>query len=624
MSLCTSSSGHSFPELRFSCHSRLVKKSQHLGTKFSQGVFLVGYKQSCSWGHHFRKRARASRHVRAFLQDGIDCGATSPDREPLPGIKKGGGGGASRWCSSSDHKETTERSRVKEEEFSIDAAKLPQVFQLLSAWDTLSERLSPEILQCNGSQLLLSTLKVALPALQLAPYSKDGRFQLSRALAIAYTLADLHMDAEVIASGILRVAMETEVLSLTDVQRELGAGAFHLLDDSLRVNQLACCLDNLDDENANMLRDFSLAYHDIRAMVVELASRLDEMRHVDCLPRLRQQMAALENMQLYAPLAHALGLGTLSQELEDMAFRILFPDSYQCVEDWLQSHWGDGEAIIAESIKQLKAALEADSVLQGMVESVKVTGRRKSRFSTMKKLLRDGRGPDQVYDILGLRVILFPKTGAGEEAGIAACYRAQKIVTNMWKEVPGRMKDYIAKPKLNGYSSLHLAVFLTKYGPWSLPMELQIRTSAMHAHAVAGGSSHALYKGGLTDPRQVENFKAVMLAAAKTAACRFQSDTVSEPNADHVFRMFDKNSDGIISKEEFHDVLLQLGADKGDTSELLRLLDTNTDGSVDTNEFAELKRQVRASPQNSRLRFQIQRNKDFSNSLQHTIQLSVF
>jgi GTP pyrophosphokinase len=147
--------------------------------------------------------------------------------------------------------------------------------------------------------------------------------------------------------------------------------------------------------------------------------------------------------------------------------------------------------------------LGKDPEMNSLIETVKISGRCKSQYSTMKKLLRDGRLPEEVFDVLGLRVILVPKEDTSKENCARACYRTLEIATTLWKEVPGRLKDYIAKPKKNGYASLHLAVTLSNRGNWSPLMEIQIRTAEMDAMAEGGLASHSLYKGGLTDPEQV-------------------------------------------------------------------------------------------------------------------------
>jgi GTP pyrophosphokinase len=315
------------------------------------------------------------------------------------------------------------------------------------------------------------------------------------------------MDAEVISTGLLREVVDAGLVSYALVEESLGGNIARLLRDCSRVRHIPSRVETLDDDSATALRQFCLAFHDIRAVVVELASQLDIMQHIHSIPRYRQQILALETMQIYAPLAHAIGTGPMALELEDLGFRVLFPDSYTYIENWLRSHWEDGSGVVDEAKGLLAAKLEEDGQLQHLVSSLTVSGRYKSRFSTMRKLLKDGRKPEEVYDVLGLRVILDPKVDGDplkqRENGVRACYRAMEVATSLWREVPGRLKDYIANRKENGYESLHLAVHLSAENENRPPMEIQIRTEDMHAAAVSGEASHSLYKGGLNDSEQV-------------------------------------------------------------------------------------------------------------------------
>lgn len=145
-----------------------------------------------------------------------------------------------------------------------------------------------------------------------------------------------------------------------------------------------------------------------------------------------------------------------------------------------------------------------DPFLADMVDGISIKGRYKSRFSTMKKLLKDGRKPEEVNDILGLRIILYPRPGDdAKERGDKACYRTRELIQSLWKEIPHRAKDYIARPKPNGYRSLHMAVDVSDDDRTRPLMEIQIRTTEMDAMADGGTASHSLYKGGLTDPEEV-------------------------------------------------------------------------------------------------------------------------
>lgn len=312
------------------------------------------------------------------------------------------------------------------------------------------------------------------------------------------------MDAEVISAGILRKVLEAGAVSVHEVRNRIGTGTAHLLHESFRVKNIPSKVDILDDDSAAALRKFCLTYYDVRAVILDLAFKLDTMRHLDFLPRYQQQLFALEVTRIHAPLAHAVGTNLLSLELEDLSFQYLFPYSYLYIDTWLRSHETGSKPLIDIYKEHLLQFLKSDPLLADMVDEISVKGRYKSRYSTMKKLLKDGRKPEEVNDILGLRVILKPTSRENmSEVGEKACYRTREIIRSLWKEMPNRSKDYIARPKANGYRSLHMAVDVSENGRTRPLMEIQIRTTEMHMLAVGGVASHSLYKGGLTDPEEV-------------------------------------------------------------------------------------------------------------------------
>ncbi|KEH32381.1 Ca2+-activated RelA/SpoT-like protein [Medicago truncatula] len=315
------------------------------------------------------------------------------------------------------------------------------------------------------------------------------------------------MDAEVISAGILREVLEVGELNLHEIRSQIGSATAHLLHESLRVKNFASRVDILDDENAAALRKFCLTYYDIRALILDLALKLDMMRHLGHLPRYQQQIISLQVMKIYAPLAHAVGTNYISLELEDLSFQYLFPYSYLYVDTWLRSQETGGISLIDVYKDELLESLKSDPILAELVDDISVKGRYKSRYSTMKKLLKDGRRPEDVNDVLGLRVVLNPKSRENAlEAGERACYRAHQIIQSMWKEIPSRTKDYISRPKGNGYRSLHMAVDVSEIGRTRPLMEIQIRTTEMDRLAVGGMASHSLYKAGLTNPEEVSVF----------------------------------------------------------------------------------------------------------------------
>ncbi|OMO58592.1 Calcium-binding EF-hand [Corchorus olitorius] len=407
------------------------------------------------------------------------------------------------------------------------------------------------------------------------------------------------MDAEVISAGLLTQALEAGAISIYQVRDRIGTGTAHLLHESLRLRNIPSKVEVLDDDSAAALRKFCLTYYDIRALILDLALKLDMMRHLDYLPRYQQQMLSLEALKIYAPLAHAVGTNYLSLELEDLSFRYLFPYSYIYVDTWLRSHETGNKPLIDIYKEKLLQSLRLDPILADMVVDVSVKGRYKSRYSTMKKLLRDGRKPEEVNDVLGLRVILNPRSGIdASQIGERACYRTREIIQSLWKEVPHRTKDYIARPKANGYKSLHMAVDVCDHGMTRPLMEIQIRTTEMDKLATGGTASHSLYKAGLTNPEEAKRLKAIMIAAAELAALRLKDfpsmnhKGLEFGQRDEVFRLLDKNGDGKISIEELMEVMEELGAPGEDAREMMQLLDSNSDGSLSSDEFDLFQQQV--------------------------------
>lgn len=455
-------------------------------------------------------------------------------------------------------------------------------------------------LSTSSSRLLFKTLKLAIPILQALPPTTHGhRPPLSKALSVAFILADLQMDAEVISAGILRQVLEAGAMSFFQVKDRIGTSTAHLLHESLRLNNISSKVQILDDDSAGALRKYCFTYYDSRALILDLALKLDSMRHLNYLPRYQQQLISLEVMKIHAPLAHALSTNFLSLELEDLSFRYLFPYSYFYVDAWLRSHQTRGnEPLLDIYREQLLRSLRSDPIVTEIVDDISVKARSKSRYSTMKKLLRDGRKPEEVYDILGLRVILSPSRVNSSQLGENACYRTREIIRSLWKEIPSRSKDYIARPKANGYKSLHMVVDISDNGRPRPMMEIQIRTAEMDMLAADGTASHALYKSGLTDPEEAKRLKAIMIAAADFAAMRLQdlpsanTRCLEIDHKDRVFRLLDKDGDGKISIEELMEVMEELGAEGEDAREMMELLDSNSDGSLSSDEFDSFQKQA--------------------------------
>ncbi|RVX21769.1 putative GTP diphosphokinase CRSH, chloroplastic [Vitis vinifera] len=396
----------------------------------------------------------------------------------------------------------------------VGAATLEQpggkmVVELVGAFNELTERM--KVVSSSSSSILFKCLKLSIPLLQALPLCPDGRSPLSKALSVAIILADLQMDAEVISAGILREVLEAGAVTIYEVRDRIGTGTAHLLHESLRVKQIPSKVEVLDDDSTAALRKFCLTYYDVRAVILDLAIRLDMMKHLDYLPRYQQQMLSLEVMKIHVPLAHAVGTNFLSLELEDLSFRCLFPYSYLYVDTWLRSHETGSKPLIDVYREHLLQSLKADHLLAEMVDDISVKGEK-------------------------------------------ACYRTREIIQSLWKEMPHRTKDYIAKPKANGYKSLHMAVDVSEGGRTKPLMEIQIRTTEMDMMASGGTASHSLYKGGVTDPEEAKQLKAIMMAAAELAALRLKDLPSTNPKGgrcSEMMQLLDSNSDGSLSSDEF-------------------------------------------------------------------------
>ncbi len=509
-----------------------------------------------------------------------------------------------------------------------------RVLEFVSAWDALAPRLSAPAAgggAPGGDALrtLLEALKLAVPALQAADGSGPcGRPRAQRALAVAALLADLGADASTVAAALLAEAVEAGTLPLERVAAALGPACSALVHDVARVRALpARAAAGFDDAQAARLRTFCLAFHDVRAVLVELAARCDALRHADALPPFARSQLALETMQLYAPMAHAMAAAArdLRFELEDRAFEILFPRSYAAVADWLRQVLPAGEAALGQARSALEAALAADEPLRALLGPggrAAASARVKSRYSTMAKLLRDGRGREAVHDLLGLRVVLHcGAEGASAEAQRAACYRAQQLAHALWEPREGRSKDYIAAPKPNGYASLHSTLRL---GPGLPDVELQVRSADMQAQAEGGAAAHTAYKAGVIGAGEAEALTALLAAAEQVAQQRFPAFAAGAlpPPSPHafvdasavpmrapadddaigaaVFAAFDKDGDGAITLAELAAVVGELSGAGGDggegvaaaAAELMALADADASGTVTAVEFGALRRRI--------------------------------
>ncbi|MBV9441549.1 MAG: bifunctional (p)ppGpp synthetase/guanosine-3',5'-bis(diphosphate) 3'-pyrophosphohydrolase [Acidobacteriaceae bacterium] len=310
---------------------------------------------------------------------------------------------------------------------------------------------------------------------------KSGEPYISHPLAVAHILADMHMDLVSIQTGILHDVLEDTSARLEDVRERFGEDVARCLDGVTKLSKIS--LANRDDRQAESLRKMLLAMTgDIRVIIVKLADRLHNMRTLGSLLPERQEAIAQETLEIYAPIAHRLGMGKVRGELEDLAFRTLHPEAATELMREIESKRQDHEQWLA----QVQATIEQKLAREDIPACV--DGRVKRAYSVYQKLKRQRITLDQVYDVMAVRIIT---------DSVKNCYAALGVIHNEWHPVPGRIKDFIAMPRPNLYQSLHTSVI----GPDGIAFEVQIRTEEMHKIAEEGIAAHWKYKEGSKGPR---------------------------------------------------------------------------------------------------------------------------
>ena len=304
----------------------------------------------------------------------------------------------------------------------------------------------------------------------------SGEPYLVHPLEVALVLAEMKMDPAAIAAGLLHDSVEDTSVTIVDIRKEFGDQVAHIVEGVTKISKIDFA--TREEQQAENLRKMMLAMvDDIRVVLIKLADRLHNMRTLEHLPPERQQKIAEETLEIYAPIAHRLGMGKIRGELEDLGFRFLDPGGYEQVEKSVNARRKQGEAFLAK-MQQIIIDKLKEAGIQARVES-----RIKRLFSIHKKLQKQRISVDQVYDLCAMRVIT---------RSLQDCYAVLGIIHNLWRPVPGRIKDFIAMPRPNFYQSLHTSV-ITEDGT---PFEIQIRTEDMHKMAEEGIAAHWKYKDG--------------------------------------------------------------------------------------------------------------------------------
>jgi GTP pyrophosphokinase len=316
---------------------------------------------------------------------------------------------------------------------------------------------------------------------------ESGEPYVTHPLNVALIIAQLKLDLPSIITGLLHDVVEDTMASLDEVRELFGNEVATLVDGVTKVSKIT--FSSRAEKQAENFRKMVIAMaHDIRVVLIKLADRLHNMRTLSHLVRDRQEEIAHETLEIYAPIAHRLGIYWLKSELEDAAFRYINPTAYATLKAHVARTMAESEEYIRTVIGIIAQRLEEAGV------KAEVTGRPKNIYSIHRKMQEEGLHFDQVYDLVAFRIIV---------ATLRECYEALGVAHASWKPIPGRFKDYIALPKVNMYQSLHTTVI----GPQGQRMEVQIRTAEMHKVAEEGIAAHWSYKeGGTSELRETERF----------------------------------------------------------------------------------------------------------------------
>src|SRR6184192_2119042 len=313
----------------------------------------------------------------------------------------------------------------------------------------------------------------------------SGEPYITHPAAVAMLVAELGMDPATVAAALLHDVPEDTAKTVEDVRREFGEEIGRLVDGVTKLSRLSG--QSRDEHKAENIRKMLLAMaDDLRVVIIKLCDRLHNMRTLAPLPPEKQKRIARQTMDIYAPLAHRLGIWQIKWELEDLAFKYIEPDHYKEVAEQLAARRQVRERYINETMKTLRDELEKAGI------RAELSGRAKHLWSIAQKMRRKSVGFDEIYDVLAIRVIV---------DDVPACYAALGVVHTLWPPIPGQFDDYIAVPKANMYQSLHTAVM----GPAGQPLEIQVRTQEMHGLAEYGIAAHWRYKEGGKGDRDYES-----------------------------------------------------------------------------------------------------------------------
>jgi GTP diphosphokinase / guanosine-3',5'-bis(diphosphate) 3'-diphosphatase len=311
---------------------------------------------------------------------------------------------------------------------------------------------------------------------------KSGEDFIVHPVGVAKICAGMRLDTETLVAALLHDTVEDTSASIEEVTEKFGEEVASLVDGVTKLTGIT--FQSRDEAQAENYRKMMVAMAtDIRVILIKLADRLHNMRTIEAMPKQKQIDKAKETLEIYAPIAHRLGIHAIKWELEDLAFAALHPRKYQEIKGLVNQQREEREVYVNKAGDYLKRELEALGI------HAEISGRAKHFYSIYSKMTKKGREFNEIYDLTAMRVIV---------DSVKDCYGAVGVIHSLWKPLPGRFKDFIAMPKFNMYQSLHTTVI----GPEGLPLEIQIRTREMHDMAEFGVAAHWIYKVDPAKQRQ--------------------------------------------------------------------------------------------------------------------------
>ena len=312
-------------------------------------------------------------------------------------------------------------------------------------------------------------------------HRKSGEPYINHPLEVAGILGDMHMDHQTLAAAILHDVIEDTGTDKKEIVRRFGKGIAELVDGVSKLTQVEF-YSHAEAQAQNFRKMLMAMSNDIRVIIVKLADRLHNMRTLGALAPEKRRRIARETLEIYAPIAQRLGINSIRLELEDLGFATLYPMRYRILNEQVIKARGHRKEIIAKIKNSIKRRLRQEKV------PAKVIGREKHLYGIYQKMLEKDLSFSEVHDVYAFRIIV---------DDVDTCYRVVGTVHSLYRPVPGKFKDYVAIPKSNGYQSLHTVLF----GPFGVPLEVQIRTNDMNDVAEVGIAAHWLYKSGPSTDR---------------------------------------------------------------------------------------------------------------------------